>query len=57
MTVMALTVLFTQNTDVFKLKVNILQKTLQESVKSQLENAALQYGADKIVRVFSLYIL
>ena len=49
------TILPTQNTNIFELKVNILQKTLQESVKSQLENAALQYGADRIVREFGCH--
>lgn len=46
-----------QNMDAFDVRVNILQKTLQESVKSELENAALQYGADKIVRNFRVHWL
>lgn len=39
-----------QINETFNVKVNIFQKTLQDNLKSELENMALKYGGDKIVR-------
>ncbi len=40
---------YRQITDAFDFKVSILRKTLQESVQMDLQNAAIQCGADLIV--------
>ena len=45
-----------QITEAFDLKVNILKKTLQESVQKDLQNGAIQCGADLIVKLLIGYL-